>query len=92
MKIEIGKMGKILAGDDRGLFIKVQDDSVNTGGYLILTSRNLDMSDGHDAWVLDQEQLEGYFKESDWLIDWNLGVAQEAKVESNNSNLATKNE
>ena len=38
MRVPINRVGKILAGDEAGRFIKVLDDSGSTGGFLILTS------------------------------------------------------
>lgn len=70
--IEIGKVGLIESGDDVGDQIKVIDDSKNTGGFLILTSRDFNdpACDVFDDWVVNKEALHGYFKESNWVIKW----------------------
>ena len=72
MKIEIGKKGLITEGDIKGWYIRVDDDSDNTGGFLILTSPDPDMSSimGHDNWVENEESLRSFFLESSWIIDW----------------------
>lgn len=70
MEIKIGPIGRIVMGDELGSYVKVLDDSENTGGYLILISAHQDMSDGGDNWVEDQDMLERYFSESQWVIDW----------------------
>ncbi|GEP40878.1 hypothetical protein BGE01nite_01690 [Brevifollis gellanilyticus] len=69
-EIQIGVKGRILEGDEAGHFILVQNDEENTGGFLILTASDEEMIEGHDAWVEDYKQLEAYFDESHWKIDW----------------------
>lgn len=69
-RIKIGNIGRILKGDNVGFFIKVQDDSENTGGYLILQSKSDDFTSGFDDWVENSRALEQFFKESKWEIDW----------------------
>lgn len=70
MNIQINRLGKILQGDEKGYYIKIVDDLENTGGFLILTSPDLDMKKGFDNWVNDKESLKGYFMESNWIIEW----------------------
>lgn len=70
MDIRIGQIGKIISGDDCGMYLKIMDDSDSTGGYLILTSFNIDMSDGFDNWTESYATLVQYFVESDWVIEW----------------------
>ena len=59
-----------MKGDDAGSFVKIQDDSENTGGYLILLSDRDDFSSGSDDWVEDSKALEQYFEESEWEVNW----------------------
>ncbi|MBL3558394.1 hypothetical protein JK643_18565 [Marinobacter sp. JB05H06] len=70
--IRVGKIGVVLAGENIGWQIRVEDDSVNTGGYLVLTSR--DFTDPHaeafDDWVEDEGALQEYFRESGWVVKW----------------------
>ncbi|OCG00865.1 hypothetical protein [Gilliamella sp. wkB112] len=70
MNIQINRLGKILQGDEKGYYIKIIDDLDNTGSFLILTSPDIDMKKGFDNWVKDKRSLEGYFMESNWLIEW----------------------
>ncbi len=70
MNIEINKIGKIIKGDDIGHFVKIINDSENTGGYLILISKHQDMQTGYDNWVENEETLLRFIEESHWLIEW----------------------
>lgn len=70
--IRLGKTGVIVAGENVGWQIRVDDDSANTGGFLILTSRDFadPSAEAFDGWVEDETALQGYFKESDWVVKW----------------------
>jgi hypothetical protein len=70
MDIKVGVVGKIDAGDEVGSYVKVIDDTTNTGGYLVLTAVSPDMSDAFDNWVEDRESLSRYFEESRWAVTW----------------------
>lgn len=69
--ILIGVVGRIISGEEHNRFVKVIDDSENTGGFLILTADDIELrSRGYDNWVEDKEHLKRYFLESKWLIEW----------------------
>jgi hypothetical protein len=70
MEIKIGQIGKIVAGEELGNYIKVLDDTENSGGYLILTATDPNFLDGFDNWVENKEAISQYFNEASWLIDW----------------------
>jgi hypothetical protein len=72
MDIRIGAVGRIVSGDYAGWYVKVQDDSENTGGFLILISgdRTFQSGKGFDGWVEGRAMLEGYFRESSWQVEW----------------------
>lgn len=70
MELKIGNIGKIIAGDEAGSYIKIIDDHENTGGFLILTSNHLSMASAFDNWVRNEEELMRYFIESAWVIEW----------------------
>jgi hypothetical protein len=74
--IPIGVVGLIRSDEKRGLYIgwyiKVFDDTEESGGYYILQSRSKDFrGEGYDDWVLP-EHLEGYFAGSGWELDWDI--------------------
>ena len=68
--IPIDIVGLILKGDDQGLYVKILDDGANTGGYLIITSPSISFDEGYDDWVENFSDLEKYFGESNWEIEW----------------------
>jgi hypothetical protein len=70
--IEIGRVGKIVSGDDAGDYILVQDQLTETGGYLILLGHDPALtSGGGDYWV-ERHQLGKAFKQKRWTVDWNF--------------------
>ena len=70
--IEINAIGKILEGDTTGWYVLIKEDFENTGGYLILISKDPSFSSGEglDYWVETYDNLKGFFEESKWQIDW----------------------
>lgn len=70
LDIRVGQVGRIAAGDQRGWYLRVDDDAENTGGFLILTCRTPDMTDCFDGWAENKQSLEQYFIESGWRILW----------------------
>lgn len=66
--IPIGKKGKILAGKQLvGWDIFVQDDKIDSGGYLILYNKD---NEGYDDWVVDKEELERLFIHEGYKVEW----------------------
>jgi hypothetical protein len=65
---KIGKKGRIKNGMHAGFFVRIDDDSQNTGGYLILiwTSPSV----GYDYWVENLTDLPQFLHESGWDIEW----------------------
>jgi hypothetical protein len=66
---KIGKKGRIRSGKDAGFFVRIQDDSQNTGGYLILIWQDVP-SVGYDYWVENLADLEQFMSEAGWDIEW----------------------
>lgn len=65
--IEINRKGKILQGRYQGWQVRIQDDSADSGGFLVLLERE---NEAYDDWVESREALERYFRESSWTIAW----------------------
>jgi len=65
--VHINRKGTIRSGKNAGWTVVVQDDTKNTGGYLILLQGDLE---GYDDWVQDLDSLEKYLQEAHWDIDW----------------------
>lgn len=68
--IKIDTIGKIVTGEDAGCWLRIEDDARNTGGYLIHISRDPDFIDSHDCWVKDKSDLDRFFKECAWKVEW----------------------
>lgn len=86
MDIRIGVVGTILSGgDENERYIKIADNTESTGGFLILTAEDPDMKRGFDAWVKDRDELEKYFNEANYTVDWTSCVKLVAGGESGSS-------
>lgn len=70
MDIRLEIVGRIIAGDDAGHYVKIVDDRASSGGFLILTAKAPDMREGYDSWVEDELALQGFFEEARWIIEW----------------------
>jgi len=69
MKIKVGEVGRIVAGQDLGCYVKVIDDGTNTGSFLTLIAKESDMNDCFDSWVENSEMLQLFFEEAGWTIE-----------------------
>lgn len=68
--IKIETTGLILNGEFKNWNIFIQDLDQGKGAYLILLT-SPDGSEGYDDWVENFYNLEGYFKQTKWNIQWN---------------------
>ena len=70
--IHIDRIGKVIEGDDVGTEIQVTQATDGTGAYYILMSDDFSDPDTNkfDSWVESFEDVEEYFKESNWVIEW----------------------
>lgn len=71
---KLNTVGKIVEGDSKGHYLLIKDDLDNSGGYLILVSKNPSLTncdEGYDNWVGNLTDLEHFFMESNWKIKWN---------------------
>jgi len=70
-ELRVGVLGRIVEGDDAGRFVEVMDDTGTSGGFLILTYDNIDRSgNAYDSWVESIIDVELYFAESGWEVEW----------------------
>jgi len=65
--IPIGKKGKITNGPLKDWMITVQEDKDNTGGFLILLTKN---EEQYDEWANDLKDLEKLFAKRAWEVAW----------------------
>ena len=72
--IPIGKVGKVIEGEEKGWFIKIEPDNSETKGYYIFLCKNHTfiggLGEGYDDWVDSYESLVEYFKDEDFLVEW----------------------
>ena len=69
--VRLGTLGRIQAGEELGRVVEVIDDTVRTGGYLIVTYADTARSpDVFDSWQADLADVERYFEEMRWEITW----------------------
>ena len=69
--IRVGVVGRISAGDEAGRYVEVLDDSASSGGFLIQMYERSDRSgEGHDAWVGSIVDVDFYFDEAGWSVEW----------------------
>lgn len=70
--IYYNKIGLIKSGDMKDFFVKVINDTENTGGYYILYSRDFSdkTAEGYDDWFLIEEDVEKYLETI--TVDWNV--------------------
>ena len=56
----------------KGWYIKILDDTENTGGYLVLQSPEINFQGfGYDNWFLNLEEIQQHFISNDIFIEWN---------------------
>jgi hypothetical protein len=66
---KITKKGRIKNGKYADFFVRIEDDSQNTGGYLILIWQDAPPV-GYDYWVENLVDLEQFMSEAGWDIEW----------------------
>lgn len=71
MKILLNKPGRIISGAEMGRYVKILDDTDESGGYLILTAASPDMhNEGFDSWVGSMDEVAKFFDEAKWVVEW----------------------
>ena len=67
------QVGRITYGAETGRFVLVRDDQERTGGFLIFKSSAPDVfsaSEVVDDWVEHLSDLEAFFVETEWDVEW----------------------
>jgi len=75
--IPLEQVGRITKGVDTGQFVLVRGDQKRTGGFLIFHSSTPDVfsaSEVFDNWVEQPSDLETFFAETGWDVDWQLNL------------------
>jgi len=74
MRIPINVVGNIVNSDKVAHRVRVADDADDTGGFLIYEwwggSEGPNERRGFDSWVENRDDLQQFFAESGWQIDW----------------------
>lgn len=74
MTIPLNVEGRIVNAAREGHFVRVEDDRVNTGGFLIYEwwsgSDGPNDKGAFDSWVESKETLSRFFAESEWTVQW----------------------
>ena len=72
-EMKIGVIGKIIEGNLCGWFVLIKEDFEESGGYLILISKDPNMSkyaEGYDYWAEDKSTLLDMLAAFKWKIQW----------------------
>lgn len=72
-EIQIEVVGKIIEGEKKGFYVLLKEDFNESGGYLILISKDpnfTDAAEGYDSWGEDITALKDIFKGFNWQIIW----------------------
>lgn len=81
MDIRIGPVGHITAGEQCGLFVRIEAVGSEPPSYLVLLAHDQDFLRGYgDDWVEDRASLEQYFREGRWTVDWTVGRDETAEA------------
>ena len=69
--IEVGSKAKIVSGKNTGWYIWIQDDTENTGGYLVVQSPSIEFTgNGYDNWFATIDKIEKHFELNKWIVEW----------------------
>lgn len=69
--IRIGKIGRIVSGDETGKFVRVDELPDSAPSYLILLADDQEFKRGRgDYWVEDFLSLEQFFIEGKLVVEW----------------------
>lgn len=72
-EMKIGVIGKIIEGNPCGWYLEIKEDFEDSGGYLILISKDSNLSkfaEGYDYWAKDKNTAIEMVKNFNWKIKW----------------------
>lgn len=70
-EILIGKWGKIVAGENVGWYVLVEDDTTgSTGGFYIFRSPQVSKDSCFDDWVETKDGVCKFFQFARWQVEW----------------------
>lgn len=72
MEIKYNKIGEIIEGDNVGWYVKIINDKEKSGGFFVLEFESKNSDKGYDTWLETENDVKGYFYESEWKINWGL--------------------
>lgn len=70
MQVKYNIFGKIMEGENSGWYVKIVDDSKESGGFYIYEFKDINGDDGFDTWLETENDVKGYIYESEWKIKW----------------------
>ena len=69
--VKVDSKARIVSGKYKGWFIWVKDDMADSGGYLVIQSLDVEFcGDGFDNWFISIEDVEKYFINNNWKLEW----------------------
>jgi hypothetical protein len=70
-EILIGRWGKIVAGENVGFYVLVQDDTTgSTGGFYIFRGPRASLDSCWDNWVEKRDGVDQFFRFAGWQVEW----------------------
>ena len=73
-KIPIGVQGRVINAPQQGLTLLLENDSQNTGGFLIYQwwngSQGPNEHGAFDDWVASLDGVEQFIANNGWSVDW----------------------
>ena len=67
--IQINVRGRIVGGRWAGQYLKVEDDTVQSGGYLLIVEPDTNGKNGGDIWIGGSDLVKA-FEEAGWEVEW----------------------
>ena len=83
--IPVNRIGVIKESKDpneKGWYVKVVDDSKNTGGFLIFTSSTPEFAkwgEVFDSWVEKKNAIQTFFEKAGWRVKWAADVGMQGQ-------------